>query len=80
MRYNYCLQWYGKDPNDIEAIGVPIETKEIIDLDILNTFFDIEVYGLKVNKIQICIDGLINNGFQYFNNNTKMYNGDLTIA
>ncbi len=53
-RYSYILQWYGKDPNNCEMIAFPIVTEQLIDIDTLNTFFDINrKMGFKVKRIHI---------------------------
>ena len=59
-RYDYYLEWYGKDVNDSVLIGLPIEVNDTFDIKMLNTFFGIKVRGLPVKRINIIVNWSIN--------------------
>ena len=52
-RYSYSLQWYGKSVKGLEYLELPIESDVIIDIGTLNNFFDMNIMGLKVKKVNI---------------------------
>lgn len=58
-RYNYCLQWYGKDVNDSELLGYPIEVDNPLNREVLNTLFDMYIIGLNVKRINLSLNGNI---------------------